>query len=208
MAKSIEANRNNLIIIVNHPDFCDPIKPSEKKDLRNLILNPEFYFNLALIIKIIQPIDDKLTVSQSNKTPISDVTRWFNLTFPSYFNDTRNRFTAAQKLYILECIEARWDFILSKAHKMAFILDPRYIGDFTDFQLDFEGELFSYYSNSRGGRSAESRGSFNESYSNYRDFMHAQRSSNSLVYQRLMEGSLSPFSFWTDIGNKIQSYVK
>jgi hypothetical protein len=85
---------------------------------------------------------------------------------------------------------------------MAFILDPRYIGDFTDHQPDFEGELFSYYSNSRGGRSAESRGSFNESYSNYRDFMHAQRSSNSLVYQRLMEGSLSPFSFWTDIGNK------
>jgi hypothetical protein len=183
MVQSIVTNRDNLIIVVNKPGFCSGSKPEKRQEVKRIVLNDDFYENLELIIRIIEPINLKLVLSQNNSIPLSNVVDWFTSLFVDYFMDDANNFTEEQQNYILSCINFRWDFISSNAHKIAFLLDPTYIGYYPDLQLDFEIELFEYYSRatylSTGGPTPQLRGQFEQAYTNYREFIIDQKESNS-----------------------------
>ena len=80
------------------------------------------YQLLIHVIKLIKKIDFYIIKFQSDKVPLSDVVKcWDEL---SHLNEIA--LTQDEHEYLQLKVRARKEFILSDAHKIAYLLDPRY----------------------------------------------------------------------------------
>jgi hypothetical protein len=104
-----------------------------------------------------------------------------------------------EKSYIDKLIHSRWDFIYGDAHGIAYLLDPRYMGDGMSLNLKDELEEFiwSYYS--LGAEVANEKvkeSMFNQYHEFQVTVLKLRESSKSYMYQRLMAGTHKVLDWW------------
>ena len=87
----------------------------------------QFVNSLNECIRILEPIDKFIKIFQSDAVPCSDV---FNVFLE--LEDKMHAMTnidAHKKTYLVQLVKQRFQFMYGDAHGIAYLLDPRYLGD-------------------------------------------------------------------------------
>jgi hypothetical protein len=103
---------------------------TSKQKVYEIIRNNDFIKNLKSVIGILEPIDVLICKYQSDKVPVSEVYKDF-LDLPSIFQteEMSELINVQQIFYIRALIAKRWNFLFADAHAVAYVLDPRFLGD-------------------------------------------------------------------------------
>jgi hypothetical protein len=95
--------------------------------VRGFITNPDTIPNLTKGIALLAPIDALIKKYQSNKVPVSEVYRdWFELT-----KTLKNLplLSPLERVRVEAVSTDRWNFIYNDAQGVAYLLDPRFVGE-------------------------------------------------------------------------------
>jgi hAT family C-terminal dimerisation region len=125
-----------LNYVVHDPCFLESSAQQEAcLTVKNTVISPSFVPLLTKSIAILQPIDCLIVKYQKDGVPILEV---FDdlLKMRCKYNELklRNTITANKNDYIMKLIDERSKFLLSDAHFIGYLLDPRFLGKY------FEGE--------------------------------------------------------------------
>ena len=116
--------------MVSQRDFVttgNAIQRAKRAEVKTIITDPEFVTKLDECIKILEPIDALIKVFQSDSVPCSDVYQGF-LTLEEKMNGLVS-IDQAKKAYLVQLVKNRFNFMNGDAHGIAYLLDPRYLGD-------------------------------------------------------------------------------
>jgi hypothetical protein len=96
-------------------------------------------------LKILEPIDKLIIMFQSDCTALSDVFKNFADLGPTL--PTLEGLHADEKEYLTKLAKYRFEFIYGDAHGMAYVLDPRYIGDRLPLNIreGIEETIYNHY---------------------------------------------------------------
>lgn len=100
------------------------------------------YFE-TLLLKgkdLLEPLDELIVKYQKDRVPISSI-------WPDFFNlkaryEAMTTLTRAEKDYVLGVIAHYWNFLVSDAHMIAYMLDPRWIGENLSLEQRTQVESF------------------------------------------------------------------
>ena len=94
-------------------------------------------------VAILAPINAFITKVQNDNLPLSSIFVGFKTLLQQFQQlETIGILTNIEALYIIELIKKYESFTINKAHKFAYLLDPRYIGDlFSQVEFDEIEEL-------------------------------------------------------------------
>ena len=84
--------------------------------------------NLRKVLQILAPIDSALTFYKSDSVPISKVYQTFKRRMPFAIRNEMEMTSDQEQQYLLNLVEARFEFICGVTHKISHVLDPRYLG--------------------------------------------------------------------------------
>lgn len=90
------------------------------------MIHGDFISNLNKAIGILEPIEELITLFQSDKVLVSEVFNGLNNLSEKLTN--LPFVTEGEKIYLASIVRHRWDFIYGDAHGIAYLLDPRYLG--------------------------------------------------------------------------------
>ncbi|CAB3977585.1 hypothetical protein DYB31_009882 [Paramuricea clavata] len=95
--------------------------------IKAVIADPDFVTKLNECTTIMTPIDIQIKIFQRDAVPCSDVYK----AFVELEEKMRNlpNVEAGKKAYLVELVHKRFDFVYGDAHGVAYLLDPRYMGD-------------------------------------------------------------------------------
>lgn len=131
-----------IFALVNARDFISQ-SPANQKDTRTeikeTIVNPNFVKSLNKSLSLLKPIDELITLFQSDAVPVSDVYVAF-LDLPSKFSEGDTGFEKREKDYLKKIVDERFQFVYGDAHGLGYLLDPRYTGEKLDRKLREELE--------------------------------------------------------------------
>ncbi|KAI2503209.1 hypothetical protein MHU86_11232 [Fragilaria crotonensis] len=102
--------------------------------------------------------------------------------------------TEEERRYLLGLVEERFGFICGHAHKIAYVLDPRYLGALMtrDERKAVEDKLiFEHCPSDHHESTKQSQEILCKEYLFYRTEMMAMRDSNDLVYRMIKEKKIS-----------------
>ena len=101
--------------------------------IQKIIKGDNFVKNLKLVLAILTPIDTLIVKYQSDKVPVSEVWHDFH-ELPKKFQELLqdNTINITEFEYLEKLCKSRFDFMRGKAHGLAYILDPRFIGQDID----------------------------------------------------------------------------
>ncbi len=118
-------------------------KQKEKRAaVKAIITDSDFVKKLDECIKILTPIDMFIKIFQSDAVPCSNVYKAF-----LDLEDMMRKLTDVsedKKAYLVKLVRERFDFMYGDAHGVAYLLDPRYLGDGMSRTLRNEIEDFIY----------------------------------------------------------------
>lgn len=143
--KSLRAADNVLNGLVSQRDFVTTGNANQREKraaIKAIITNPDFVTKLDECIKILDPIDMFVKIFQSDAVPCSEVYNAF-----LYLEDKMNELTnmdADKKTYLVKLVRKRFDFMYGDAHGVAYLFDPRYLGDKMSRELRKEVEDFVF----------------------------------------------------------------
>ena len=98
--------------------------------IKAVIADPDFVTKLDECTTILTPIDMQIKIFQSDAVPCSDVYKAF-VELEEKMHNLHNlpNVEADKKAYLVELVRKRFDFMYGDAHGVAYLLDPRYLGD-------------------------------------------------------------------------------
>lgn len=143
--RSLRAADNILNGLVSQRDFVSKgnAKQREKHtEIKEIITDPHFVSNLDECIRILEPIDMFIKIFQSDAAPCSEVYKAF-----LHLEDKMHSIPMLdedKKTYLVELVRKRFEFMYGDAHGVAYVLDPRYLGDQMSRSLRKEIEDFIF----------------------------------------------------------------
>ena len=131
---SILKSEKLLFSIVSERDFVPAAQTaalkSESTRIKDIITDTAFVSQLNKALNILGPIDQLIVKYQSDDVPLSDVLPDFNK-LPTRFaaSPTREFLSHEELQYLTMLANQRFEFMYSDAHGLAYLLDPRYLGE-------------------------------------------------------------------------------
>jgi len=139
-------------------DFIDPSASetarANAEQVREFLQTPDLARTLKKAVAILEPFDFVIMACQSDSLSMSDAfVLWNDL--PSKIAKLADleelEFTDNELNYAMGIAKERWEFIYGDAHGLAYLLDPRYIGDALDrstvaenWRADVESFLYDF----------------------------------------------------------------
>lgn len=152
---------------------------------------------LEKAITILTPIELILYKFQDDRAPISEVyfeSKHLLTDFDAVFG-----LTTVELEYIKKVVTERWQYVLSEAHGLAFLLDPRYIGKSMtrDYREQIEELIFNFPETDQDmGINEERRRAMTAEYTDYVAYAKNQRNNRTYKWEMLEKGNRSPLQFW------------
>ncbi|KAH6571036.1 hypothetical protein BASA60_007375 [Batrachochytrium salamandrivorans] len=124
--ESLRKSEHVLHRIVSARDFIQGTgkqKESQQK-INDIITEGKFVENLDKAIMILNPVDTTIVVFQSDSVPVSQIYQSFANTMKEQY-EMMNCLSDAERLYLLQLLQSRLDFLYGDAIGIAYLLDPR-----------------------------------------------------------------------------------
>ena len=196
--KSLRAADDILNGLVSEHDFVTKGTNKEKEkrvSIKSIITDPDSVAKLEESIKILAPIEKFLKIFQSDAVPCSDVYKAF-LELEEEIGKLGNVVAADNKLYLAQLVRKRFDFMYGDVHAVAYLLDPRYLGDGISRTLQNEMEDFIYkFPNSDATTSDARKAQLAQEYTAYRIDALKERQQNTFRFQMIGK-SKSVLQWW------------
>ncbi|KAK1944379.1 hypothetical protein P3T76_004291 [Phytophthora citrophthora] len=187
--------------IVSDPGFIGPEIPDNQRAIRSsikeFVLSLNWKMTLEKAITILTPIELILYKFQDDRAPISEVyfeSKHLLTDFDAVFG-----LTTVELEYIKKVVTERWQYVLSEAHGLAFLLDPRYIGKSMtrDYREQIEELIFNFPETDQDmGVNEERRRAMTAEYTDYVAYAKNQRNNRTYKWEMLEKGNRSPLQFW------------
>ena len=203
MARSLLEAEAVLYQMVTGRDFVigTNAQKKEKQAIVDIVTNRMFVASLEKTIEIVTPIDAANVYYQSDEVPLSEVYRTFLMKLPASFAAMK-LITEAEKDYLLQLVQKRMEFMYGDAHGIAYLLDPRYIGDgmSMDKRMAVEDLIVAHPSaDSNTIPTPEQQQSVFDDYTNFRIAVQEMKQSASITGR--MRQSIGPLKFWLSNGD-------
>ena len=220
--ETLLAAENILNEAVTKRDFIEGTarQKQTRKMVRETVTDVNFVQLLEKSIGILSPIDIALKVFQSDKVAISVLYPTFVANLPAAFKKLKDDgvVTAPEERYLQQLVVKRFEFVKSRAHTFAYVLDPRYAGallslDDREYQEEKLCELPSI-SGLRADQDEAEAGQDEEAaanvlktarfleLTNFMEYVEKCRASDNFRYKMLLAGSKSPAQFWQVDGKR------
>ncbi|OWZ24806.1 hypothetical protein PHMEG_00080 [Phytophthora megakarya] len=187
--------------IVSDPDFLGTESPMNQRAIRTsikeFVLSLNWKMTLEKAITILTPIELILYKFQDDRAPISEVyfeSKHLLTDFDAVFG-----LSTVELEYIKKVVTERWQYVLSEAHGLAFLLDPRYIGKSMtrDYREQIEELIFNFPETDQDmGLNEERRRAMTAEYTDYVIYAKNQRNNRTYKWEMLEKGNRSPLQFW------------
>ncbi|CAI5719560.1 hypothetical protein KXD40_006642 [Peronospora effusa] len=192
---------DELQTIVSDPEFLGSGSPANQREIRqsikDFVLSLNWKLTLEKAITILTPVELILYKFQDDRAPISEVyfeSKHLLTDFDAVFG-----LTTVELEYIKKVVTERWQYVLSEAHGLAFLLDPRYIGKSMtrDYREQIEELIFSFPETDQDmGVDEERRRAMSAEYTDYVIYAKNQRNNRTYKWEMLEKGNRSPLQFW------------
>ncbi|KAF4134667.1 hAT family C-terminal dimerization region [Phytophthora infestans] len=186
--------------IASDPDFLNESPTNQRAvrtSIKEFVLNLNWKLTLEKAITILTPIELILYKFQDDRAPISEVyfeSKHLLTDFDAVFG-----LTTVELEYIKKVVTERWQYVLSEAHGLAFLLDPRYIGKSMtrDYREQIEELIFNFPETDQDmGVNEDRRRAMTEEYTEYVMYAKNQRNNRTYKWEMLEKGNRSPLQFW------------
>ena len=210
--QSVLDSENFIYSIVTARDFNNSVTLTEVQKIdRTRILNfvSRVNFKEMLVegIEICKPIDELIVQFQSSRVPLSVVYDRFDRLSESYIGITNEQ----KRAYINGRIEHYWALCYGKAHAVAYLLDPRFIGERLSlyrfdngdtYKDETESYIYDYPLKLENRTTIEIKLNLQKELDNYLEYAINSKISKSTPYMKLMRDAnpISPYSWWTLYG--------
>ncbi|KAF4324454.1 hypothetical protein BBO99_00000199 [Phytophthora kernoviae] len=186
--------------IVSDPEFVETAPTNQRatrESVKGFIMSINWKMTLEKAVTILTPIELILYKFQDDRAPISEVyfeSKHLLTDFDAVFG-----LTTVELEYIKKVVTERWQYVLSEAHGLAFLLDPRYIGKSMtrDYREQIEELIFNFPETDQDVEINEERKrAMSAEYTDYVIYAKTQRTSRTFKWEMLEKGNRSPLQFW------------
>ncbi|KAH6588617.1 hypothetical protein BASA50_005438 [Batrachochytrium salamandrivorans] len=197
--ESLRKSEHVLHRIVSARDFIQGTgkqKESQQK-INDIITDGKFVKHLDKAIMILNPVDTTIVVFQSDSVPVSQIYQSFANTMKEQY-EMMNCLSDAERLYLLQLLQSRLDFLYGDAIGIAYLLDPRFVGEkMTAFERTrVEDLIFDYGSETE---QAQQMGKKEEMYLQYTNFVikaNHNKDRRDFRFLMLEKGTKTILQFW------------
>ncbi|KAI9906584.1 hypothetical protein PsorP6_002906 [Peronosclerospora sorghi] len=168
-----------------------------RQSIKEFVLSLKWKMTLEKAITILTPIELILYKFQDDRAPISDV--YFESKHLLNDFDAVFGLTTVELEYIKKVVTKRWQYVLSEAHGLAFLLDPRYIGKSMtrEYREQIEELIFNFPETDEELSVNEERTrAMSAEYNDYVIYAKNQRNNRTYKWEMLEKGNRSPLQFW------------
>lgn len=186
--------------IVSDPDFLTlaPLNQrATRQTIKDFVMNINWKLTLEKAITILTPIELILYKFQDDRAPISEVyfeSKHLLTDFDAVFG-----LSTVELEYIKKVVTERWQYVLSEAHGLAFLLDPRYIGKSMtrEYREQIEELIFNFPETDNDiSVNEERKRAISAEYTDYVIYAKNQRANRTFKWEMLEKGNRSPLQFW------------
>ena len=198
--QSILENEPHLHVMVSARDFVSGnAKQREKRQsIKNTITASELVINLEKALEILAPIDALIKFFQSDRVPLSDVYDAF-VRLKRDVDDIKG-VTEMERNYLRSLIKQRHKFMYGDAHGIAYLLDPRYLGEYMEdynFKEALEETIFAWNGDNPTIAADEKKQEMALEYTHFVIYAKEMKASNSIRYQILENRSKTIYQYWS-----------
>ena len=199
--RSLRAADDVLNGLVSQRDFVVKGNANQREkhaEIKEIITDPHFVDNLDECIGILEPIDMFIKIFQSDDAPCSDVYKAFlDLEDKMHLIPELDQ---VKKTYLVELVRKRFQFMYGDAHEVAYVLDPRYLGDRMSRTLRKEIEDFIFnFPKADGSTSKERKDQLAREYTLFRTDSLNEREEKTFRFKRIGEAQ-SVLQWWITDG--------
>lgn len=163
------------------------------------ITSPTFISYLKKGIAILEPVDAAIVLFQNDDIPVSVIYHRLNFQMKKHFEEMI-ALTETERMYLLNLLQSRSDFLYGDAIGIAYLLDPVYIGDdMLDAQreeLEMKIFLYSVKTNMTFEESLVEQRSLFQQYTAWILKARKDRTENKFKFQMLKENSKTRIQYW------------
>lgn len=201
--RTIQDSERLIYGIVNERDFVTGSKKqkAERLRLKNIVIADNFVSALEKALKILKVIDELIVKFQSDGVPVSEVLTSFNK-LPTQFAEMTDYLTAAEIKYLGELATSRFQFMYGDAHGIAYLLDPRFVGEGlpVDTRRDLEDSLVAIPEDGITASTDERKMLLLDQLTQYVIAALREKTDNSLRFKMLQTKRKTPLQFWQSDG--------
>ena len=121
-----------LYAIVTARDFIKgtAAQKAERTRIKGMITSDNFIALLMKSLAILAPIDALIVKYQSDAVPVSEVWPDFDAFTDQFTKMQQDGRASSEEIdYQIKLSKSRYQFMYGKAHGLAFLLDPRFVGE-------------------------------------------------------------------------------
>jgi hypothetical protein len=191
---------------VNERDFVSgpSRQKTERQRVKDIVVNDSFVPLLRKSIAMLSPIDALIVKYQSDSVPISEVLVDFRFTLLTSFESLKSSdiITEDEHQYLVTLCKQRYEFLYGEAHGLAYLLDPRYMGEklSQDARTSLEDVLFNITDDS-----CSDPGEKVSLFQQYTEFVISARSektNKTFRYDMLMRKIKTSYQYWLSDGSQ------
>lgn len=185
--------------IATEPEFITAAPPNQRptrEAIKSFVMSLTWKMTLEKAISILTPIELTLYKFQDDK-PISEV--YFEAKHLLTDFDSAFGLSTVEIEYVKKVVTDRWQYVLSEAHGLAYLLDPRYIGKSMtrEYRDQIEELIFNFPETDADlGVNEERRRAISAEYTDYVIYAKNQRANRTYKWEMLDKGTRSPLQFW------------
>ncbi|KAI2498263.1 transposase [Fragilaria crotonensis] len=175
----------------------------ERIRIKGIITSDNFVAQLEKSLAILTPIDALIVKYQSDSVPVSEVWPDFNA-LPDQFSKLHfdGHASINEVDYLIKLSKSRYHFMYGKAHGLAFLLDPRFIGEGlnTTRRGELENILIDTPVDDKTPVDDERREVLYLQYTEYTISAMKEKVGNSFRFKMLVKGRKTPLQYWQSDG--------
>lgn len=207
MCQSILDSERQLHTIVSARNFVTgtAAQKAERERIKTIISNRNFVDQLEKCLIILKPIDTLIVKYQSDNVAISEVFPDFHA-LPEKFKkmfDNHN-ITESELGYLVKLSQQRFQFMYGTAHGLAYLLDPRFLGDGLPQQQRraLEETLISTPIADDGTISEQTKEELYTQFTAFFILASQDKNMNSFRYKFLVNRRKTPLEYWLTDGTE------
>ncbi|MEN9524169.1 MAG: hypothetical protein RL536_238 [Candidatus Parcubacteria bacterium] len=202
---SILKSERIIYSLVSSRDFIqgNARQKEERISLRDTVLSDSFLDKLKKSIAILVPIQRLITKYQADSIPISEVLVDFGDLTKEYSTlRDQKKITNIENDYLRSLCKQRYEFLYGDSHGLAYLLDPRFIGErlSPEKRKDLENILFSFNDEIGKTRQEDYKIKIFQQYTQFVISAQAEKQSKSFRYVMLERSLKSPLQYWQTDG--------